>query len=419
MRIRSLCKRVFRVFAATTVVCALGLSSAGVSVAQPVNDPIMVEPPIPGDATSEPRVDDVECNAQVVQALPEIAPETSLPAAPPPADVASRSDGSERSGGSAGGRVGTQVPTVQGGEAGGAVPSAQAQVLDKRWTPTDNPNAIVIPGRMRSDREPVPAGFSKSDADKAETMEAQLRNVGGMRAATTTGCQVYWPAPFEVCGAIRDKYNSLGGPNSFLLFPKTNELTNPDGVGKRTEFMNGPIYWSPWGGAHPVVNHFLAAWARHGYENGYIGYPTTDEIVNPDGVGRRQHFTGSTIYWFLNEAYSIGGAIGDKWNSLGAERGLLGYPISDELVLPDGVGRMNRFQNGVIYWHPSTGAHYIGGTILERWITFQEEKGPFGYPVSDPTGKSGPWYVQQFQGGQIEGTRNHSDPLFYQYSRGK
>ena len=30
-----------------------------------------------------------------------------------------------------------------------------------------------------------------------------------------------------------------------LLFPKTNELTNPDGVGKRTEFQNGPIYWSP------------------------------------------------------------------------------------------------------------------------------------------------------------------------------
>ena len=205
--------------------------------------------------------------------------------------------------------------------------------LERQWRETDDPKQQVTPGAMRSDREEIPAGFTKAEADKAETMEAALASrEGGMRAMAAPGCQVYWPAPYEVCGAIRDKYNELGGPNSFLLFPKTNELTNPDGIGKRTEFLNGPIYWSPQGGAHPVVNRFLAAWQRHGYENSYIGYPTTDEIVNPDGVGRRQHFTGSTIYWHLNEAYSVGGAIADKWHTLGAERadGLLGYPISDE-----------------------------------------------------------------------------------------
>lgn len=176
-------------------------------------------------------------------------------------------------------------------------------------------------------------------------MEAALAD-DGVRAMAAPGCQVYWPAPYEVCGAIRDKYNELGGPNSFLLFPKTNELTNPDGVGKRTEFLNGPIYWSPQGGAHPVVNHFLAAWARHNYETGYIGYPTTDELVNPDGIGRRQHFTGATIYWHLNEAYSVGGAIADTWHERGAEgaTGLLGYPTSDEEPLPDGVGRRNTFE---------------------------------------------------------------------------
>src|SRR5699024_7575237 len=194
--------------------------------------------------------------------------------------------------------------------------------LEQEWRATDNPNHEIAPGGMRSDREEVPAGFSKANADKAETMEAAL--AGGdseMRTLAAPDCQVYWPAPYEVCGEIRDKYNALGGPNSFLLFPKTNELTNPDGIGKRTEFQNGPIYWSPQGGAHPVANHFLAAWARHGYENSYIGYPTTDELVNPDGIGRRQHFTGSTIYWKLNEAYSIGGAIADKWHTLGAEQG--------------------------------------------------------------------------------------------------
>lgn len=50
----------------------------------------------------------------------------------------------------------------------------------------------------------------------------------------TPGCQVYPPSPYEVCGAIRDKYNELGGSTSFLLYPTSNEMTNPDGIGKRS-----------------------------------------------------------------------------------------------------------------------------------------------------------------------------------------
>lgn len=305
-------------------------------------------------------------------------------------------------------------------------PANRAEVgpLKTEWAPTEQPQAKVTPGQMRSDREEIPEGFTKADADRAETMEATL-NTGGatteMRAMAAPGCQVYWPAPYEVCGVIRDKYNALGGPNSFLLFPKTNELTNPDGIGKRTEFQNGPIYWSPQGGAHPVVNHFLAAWARHGYENSYLGYPTTDEIVNPDGVGRRQHFEGSTIYWSpadLLKAYSVGGAIADRWIALGAEGGILGYPVSDEEELPDGVGRMNRFENGVIYWHPTTGAHEVRGTILLDWADEGYELGPAGYPVAGPT-LFNPldtyWGEQQFQNKIMVGAMVAADPIMVEY----
>ncbi|MFC4603612.1 LGFP repeat-containing protein [Rhodococcus kronopolitis] len=41
-----------------------------------------------------------------------------------------------------------------------------------------------------------------------------------------------------------DKYNSLGGALSFLLLPTSGELVNPDGFGRRNLFANGPIYWS-------------------------------------------------------------------------------------------------------------------------------------------------------------------------------
>ena len=121
---------------------------------------------------------------------------------------------------------------------------------------------------MRSDREEIPGGFTKEQADLAETMEAQKLAV--TTQALTAGCQVYWPSPYEVCGAIKDKYNSLGGPNSFLLWPTTNELVNPDGFGRRSVFQNGPIYWSSASGAHPVANHFFAAWQRNGWEGGVL-----------------------------------------------------------------------------------------------------------------------------------------------------
>ncbi|MFI5778677.1 hypothetical protein [Nocardia sp. NPDC051570] len=279
-----------------------------------------------------------------------------------------------------------------------ANPAPPAKTGPGDWKPTEHPNETIVPGKMRSDREKIPDGFTKADADKAETMEARIEKQRMLRVAP--GCQVYWPAPYEVCGAIRDKYNELGGPNGFLLHPKTNELTNPDGAGKRTEFVNGPIYWSSQGGAHPVVNHFLAAWARHGYEAGYIGYPTTDEIVNPDKIGRRQHFTGSTIYWKLNEAYSIGGRIFDKWGETGWEQGFLGYPTSDETGTPDGVGRFNRFERGMMYWTFPTDAHPVAGGILDKWAKTNWEQGPYGYPTSDerPRGSA---RDQDFQRGRI------------------
>jgi uncharacterized protein with LGFP repeats len=97
-----------------------------------------------------------------------------------------------------------------------------------------------------------------------------------------------------VCGAIRQKYQELGGPTGFL------------------------------------------------------GYPITDELATPDGRGRYNHFANSgSIYWTRSTgAWSVHGAIQAKWASLGWERSCLGYPISDEYGIKG--GRQSRFQNGTI-----------------------------------------------------------------------
>ncbi|MEU4313445.1 hypothetical protein [Nocardia sp. NPDC024068] len=276
------------------------------------------------------------------------------------------------------------------------------KVDPEQWTPTQNPKTTVVPGQMRSDCEELPEGFTKADADKAETMEAGL--VAPQRTGTRAAeaCQVYWPAPYQVCGAIRDKYNALGGPNSFLLWPTSGELTNPDGAGKRTTFQNGPIYWSAGGGAHPVVNHFFAAWQRNGWEAGVLGYPTSDEIVNPDGVGRRQHFQRGDIYWRLNEAYAIGGAIRDRWIQLGAEAGALGYPTTDEIVAGKYDGRYNNFENGTITWSGTTGLDVLYGPFRDKWAAVGREGGTLGYPTTDEqVTPNGLGRYALFEGGSI------------------
>ena len=270
---------------------------------------------------------------------------------------------------------------------------------------------------MRSDRQELPEGFTKEDADKAEIAEAKLlassrsRNArsstattNALAAAAPTDCMIYFPAwQYQVCGAIRVKYDSLGGVNSFLLWPTSNELVNPDQFGRRQTFLNGPIYWSAASGAHPVVNHFFAAWQRNGWETGPLGYPTTDEIANPSTApGRRQEFQNTAaIYWNLNEAYAIRGAVRDKWNTVGAEQGFLGYPTSDERVTPNGIGRFNTFSGGVIYWAPTTGAHPVSGLVLAEWKSSGYEAGTYGFPTSDQYTSTAGATVQDFQNGQI------------------
>lgn len=80
---------------------------------------------------------------------------------------------------------------------------------------------------------------------------AQAAPGTGSSSLTTVAvdCQLYWPSPYQVCGEIKDLYNSLGATQSALSFLKTAEVTNPDGS-KFSTFINGTIYWSPATGAY-------------------------------------------------------------------------------------------------------------------------------------------------------------------------
>lgn len=271
------------------------------------------------------------------------------------------------------------------------------------WHPTVAPQSEIIRGQMRSDKQDIPAGFDKALADEAELKEAALAMHPVQSRSAGRSCSVYWPAPHEVCGAIKHLYDKLGGPFSFLSLPKSNELTNPDGVGKRSEFLNGFIYWHPSTGAHAVGLPEFKVWARNGWEQGILGYPTTSAI-SLGNAWYRQYFEGGHVYVHnalpISQA-SIHGAIYEKWQSMGAENSELGFPISDELTTPDGIGRYNFFEHGAIYWTPQHGAHPVTEPVLTDWANSGYEKGPYGYPVESAKPEKD-FVSQRFTGGVLE-----------------
>ncbi len=150
----------------------------------------------------------------------------------------------------------------------------------------------------------------------------------------------------------------------------------PDG-GKRNSFQNAGdhIYYSPSTGTNEIGGAIFDKWGQFGYETGALGYPTSDEITNPDG-GKRNSFqnAGDHIYWSpTTPASEVGGAIFDKWGNDGYETGKHGYPTTDEI---DNTGpwaqwgsRRNDFQSGSIY--------YGNGVIHDgQWASMSAGQGP-------------------------------------------
>ena len=199
------------------------------------------------------------------------------------------------------------------------------------------------------------------------------------------------------------KYWALGGSSGFLGTSTTSITKCPDGIGSYQHFVGGSIYYHPNTGAHEVHGLIRARWASLGWERSFLGYPTNDETATPDGTGRYNHFQGGSIYWHPSTgAWEVHGSIRARWSSLGWERSFLGYPLTNETTTPDGAGRYNHFQGGSIYWHPTTGAWEVHGLIRQHWASLGWEKSFLGYPISNELVVfGGAGRISHFQRGSI------------------
>jgi len=79
-----------------------------------------------------------------------------------------------------------------------------------------------------------------------------------------------------------------------------------------------------------------------------LGKPYDNELKTKDGSGSYQQFDGGVlIYRTGSPVYFVWGKIRDQWNKLDASQGKLGYPTSDEQILPDGSFK-SVFEHGTV-----------------------------------------------------------------------
>ena len=181
-------------------------------------------------------------------------------------------------------------------------------------------------------------------------------------------CNSINKSTFAVYGMIYGNYVVHKLHKGILGYPTTDETGTPDKVGRYNHFENGSIYWTPDTGAHEIHGDIVKKWSGLGWERSVLGYPITDETTAPDKIGKYNHFERGSIYWTPKTgAHEVHGDIRGKWSTIGWERSVLGYPITDETEIADNIGRFNHFENGSIYWTLANGPHVIHGDIMKKW----------------------------------------------------
>jgi hypothetical protein len=160
-------------------------------------------------------------------------------------------------------------------------------------------------------------------------------------------------------GAIGSSWTASGSENGALGYPSGNENGGLRNGGSWQQFEKGKIHWSPSTGAHRTIDGSAVQglWAQSNWENGALGYPATEEFGGLVRGGAWQRFEGGTVHWSPASGArwtKTGSAIQNAWIAQGWENGRLGYPTTNETE--SGSGSEQAFEGGSIRWDRATGA---------------------------------------------------------------
>jgi uncharacterized protein with LGFP repeats len=128
---------------------------------------------------------------------------------------------------------------------------------------------------------------------------------------------------------------AAAGPSTTTAAPSSTQIAGKNG----TEYtVQGPI---------------LAKWETlNDAQKKDLGAPYDNQKNTADNSGVYQQFDGGVlIYRNGGPVYFVWGKIRDAWNANQASQGKLGYPTADEVIEPDGTYK-STFEHGTITWKP-------------------------------------------------------------------
>jgi hypothetical protein len=246
------------------------------------------------------------------------------------------------------------------------------------------------------------------------------------------------------------EWGQFGWERGFLGYPRVDPICGITNNGCYQAFTGGYIYSDSSAGVHAVRNDFFGSWGTQNWERGPLGFPTREIICGITANGCYQAFSGGYIYSSdATGAHSVRPEAFTLWGTHGWERGFLGFPTSDPsnttntytqtfqggtITVTNGVavltaasdpwianvisspwlgsatrnkvcgitanGCYQAFSGGYIYSSDATGAHSVRPEAFTLWGTHGWERGFLGFPTSDPSNTTNT-YTQTFQGGTI------------------
>ena len=225
-----------------------------------------------------------------------------------------------------------------------------------------------------------------------------------MAVEFTTGRVVTSSAgTFLVWGGVGARYRQLGAESGQLGFPTSAMTCGIRDGGCYQNFASGAILWSSASGAFESVGAIRGRYQFMGFENSLLGFPTSPEVCGIRDGGCYQNFQGGAILWSpATGAVENWGGIRTRYDQLGFENSRLGFPTGAMVCgIRDG-GCYQNFQGGAILWSPASGAFESVGAIRGRYGQLGFENGRLGFPTSpEVCGIRDGGCYQNFQGGAI------------------
>ncbi|WP_309485683.1 M43 family zinc metalloprotease, partial [Arthrobacter sp. ES1] len=156
------------------------------------------------------------------------------------------------------------------------------------------------------------------------------------------------------------------------------------GGGCYQDYQGGAIIWSPATGAQPTTGAIRARWGALNFVDGPMGYPTSAETCGQPAGGCYQNYQGGAIIWSpTTGAHASTGTTRTAWAKSGFLDGPLRYPTGDVTCGMAQGGCYQDYEGGAIIWSPATGAHATTGPTRAAWARTGFLDGPLGYPTSD------------------------------------